>query len=83
MAISQNQLDQFHQFATELISEREVGFSLPELFDLWRIKNPATEEQVDVKKIIRQGEADVQSENYRSLDAFMNDFRDKYQVPSS
>ena len=49
MAISQNQLDQFHQFATELISEREVGFSLPELFDLWRIKNPATEEQVDVK----------------------------------
>lgn len=44
MPVTQQQIDSFHRYATERLSNRGAELSIDELFDLWRIENPTPEE---------------------------------------
>jgi hypothetical protein len=82
MAITQNELDDFHRFASQRLGNGGGELSLPELVDLWMLEHPSTAEQAEVKEIVRQGNADIESGNYRSIDQFMDDFRTKHNIPA-
>jgi hypothetical protein len=82
MAITQNELDDFHRFASQRLGNGGGELSLPELVDLWMLEHPSTAEQAEVKEIVRQGNADIESGNYRSIDQFMDDFSQEAQYPS-
>jgi hypothetical protein len=82
MAITQNELDDFHRFASQRLGNGGGELSLPELVDLWMLEHPSTAEQAEVKEIVRQGNADIESGNYRSIDQFMDDFRRKHNIPA-
>ena len=80
MSPLENDLLQFNQFAETQIAKGGGNQSLDELYALWRIKNPSQSVQDDVAQVIRDGEADVQSREYRPLDEFMDGFRKKHDV---
>lgn len=82
MAITQNELDDFHRFASQRLGNGGGELSLPELVDLWMLEHPSAAEQAEVKEIVRQGNADIESGNYRTIDQFMDDFRRKHNIPA-
>lgn len=81
MSTTQDQLDSFHRFASEKLNNGGSEMSLQELYRLWRIENPSTDERAAVADIISQGDADIESGNYRPLDEFMDEFRSKNDIP--
>ncbi len=82
MAITQEELDTFHRFASDKLADGRADLSWPELVELWTLEHPSPAEQAEVNEIIRQGDADIQSGNYRSVDDFMDEFRRKHNIPA-
>jgi hypothetical protein len=80
MSVSFEQLDAFQRFAQEKVHAGEAD-SLEELFDLWRLEHPTSEEQADVHNAIRQGLADIEAGHYRPADVVMDELRSKYGLP--
>ena len=81
MAVTKDQIDSFHQFATERISNGGSDMTMRELLQLWALENPTDEEREQVVAIIRQGDKDIEAGNYRPLDEFMEEFRAKNDIP--
>ena len=44
MAVTQEQIDKFHRFASEHVSRCGGALSLEDLIDMWRIENPSPEQ---------------------------------------
>ncbi len=82
MSITQEELDNFHRFASDKLADGGADLSWPELVELWTLEHPSPAEQAEVNDIIRQGDADIQSGNYRSVDDFMDEFRRKHNIPA-
>jgi len=61
MAVTQSELNQFHRYAVEKISEGSEAESLQELLDLWQIENPSPdrlrEDVLAVKAALRDLDA--------------------------
>jgi len=79
MAVTQEQIDQFHRFASERVSRRGGVASLEELIDLWRIENPspdqAREDLLAVKAAVRDME---NGERGQPRDEFARQFRARH-----
>ncbi len=82
MVITQKELDDFYLYASQRLANSGSGMSLPELVDLWMLEHPSAAEQAEVKEVVRQGNADIESGNYRTIDQFMDDFRRKHNIPA-
>lgn len=80
MTITQEQLDSFHQFATETLSSREANLSWPELFDLWRIENPTADEQAEIYAALDESRDDIQNGRHRPVREVMHELRHKYHL---
>ena len=82
MAITQRELDGCHRYASQRLASGSGDKSLPELVDLWMLEHPSAAEQAEVKEVVRQGNADIESGNYRTIDQFMDEFRRKHNIPA-
>ncbi len=81
MPMTQEHLDSFHRFASDRLDNGDSELTMPELLKLWALENPSNRERAEVAEIIRQGDADIEAGNYRTLDEFMDEFRAKNDIP--
>ena len=82
MPVTQHQIDSFHRFATERLSNGQVELSIDELYEVWRLENPTPEEQADIHAAIQRGLADVDAGRYEPATKVMQDLREKHGIPS-
>lgn len=79
MSIVHDEFAGFQHFAEEKLRRGDVE-SLDELFDLWRIEHPTTDEQADVHAAIREGLDDLNAGRHRPADEVTAELRAKYGV---
>jgi hypothetical protein len=77
MSIVHDEFAGFQQFAEAKLHAGEVE-SLDELFDLWRMEHPASDEQDDIQQAIQEGLADLKAGRYRSADEVNAEIRAKH-----
>jgi hypothetical protein len=79
MTVTQAALDTFYQIASERI--QNVGVASPEeLFDLWKLLNPTSEEQGAIDAAIQCGVNDIRAGRHRAAREVTNELRHKYGV---
>lgn len=74
MATSEQDIDNFYQFAKSRLKNGGSELSLEQLFDEWTIKNPQHEDTLAVQASIRDME---NGETGRAFDDFAIDFRER------
>ena len=79
MSVTQQDLDHFHEFASEAIRKGCKDSSLEDLIAKWR----AVREREDVNAAIREGLDDVRAGRVRPAEEVTNDLRRKYRLPAS
>jgi predicted transcriptional regulator len=77
MSIVHDEYAGFQQFAEAKLRSENIE-SLDELFDLWRIEHPTSDEQADVHQSIQEGLADLRAGRFRSADEVNAELRAKY-----
>ena len=77
MATSEQDIDNFYQFAKSRLSNGGSELSLEELFDEWMIRNPPDEDALAVQASIRDME---NGETGRNFDEFAQDFRERNEL---
>jgi hypothetical protein len=79
MPISQAALDSFYQVASERI--QNVGVDTPEeLFDLWKLLNPAPHEQSEIDAAIQRGSDDIKASRHRPAREVTEEIRKRYGI---
>ncbi len=78
MAVTQQELDRFHEFATHVIQNGDKDLSLDELIARWR----ALREREDVNLALREAIADLKAGRARPAEDVSNDLRKKYRLPA-
>lgn len=58
---TKEQLDSFHQFASEQIDNGGTHLSLDELYELWRTNNPTADELADSATAVNAAIADMKA----------------------
>jgi hypothetical protein len=81
---TQEQIDSFHQFATEQIQNGGREKSVDELYDQWRLENLSSEE-LDENVAAIQGAIDdmKNGDRGRDVDEVIAEVRSKYELPAS
>ena len=80
MAITQNELDSFHQFASDRLGSVGSELSWPELIDLWRIENPAADQQAEIYAALDESLEDIDSGRHRPAESVLRDLRRKHNL---
>jgi hypothetical protein len=80
MTITQSQLDNFHQFATDKLRNNEAELSWPAMFDLWQLQNLTGEEQSDIYEALDESLDDIRNSRTRPAADVINDLRAKRQM---
>ena len=81
MPTTQQQLDSFHQFATDKLGNGGADLSVADLYNLWRIENPTPAEQADIHAAIAEGLEDIKAGRGRPADEVMRELREKHNIP--
>jgi predicted transcriptional regulator len=76
MAVTRQDLDDFHQFATGILAQG-VPRSITELAAQWQ----AARERQQVNAAIRAGLADIDAGRVQDFDEFEQEMRTKYGIP--
>jgi hypothetical protein len=79
MKISQEALDSLYQVASERI--QSVGVDSPEeLFNLWKLLNPAPDEQAEIDAAIRRGIDDMNAGRHRPAREATEEIRQRHGI---
>lgn len=81
MAITQEQLDSFHRFASERLGNGGRDLSWSEMLDLWRIENPSADQQAEIYAALDESLSDIQQERHRPVDEVLRELRAKHDLP--
>ena len=76
MAVTQEELDRFHRFASEKLGNGGGDLSWDELFIQWE----SICDQDDVNAAIKQGLADVDAGRHRPASEVMEDLQRKHKI---
>ena len=81
---TQQQIDSFHQFATEQIQNGCREKSVDELYDQWRLESLSSEE-LEENVVAIQGAIDdmKNGDRGRDVDEVIAEVRSKYELPAS
>jgi hypothetical protein len=79
MPISQEALDNFYQIASERIQSVGVSSS-EELFDLWKLLNPAPDEQTEIDALIQRGVDDMSAGRHRPAREATEEIRQRHGI---
>ena len=74
MATSEQDIDNFSQFAKSRLKDAGADLSLEELFDQWMIENPSQDDAIAVQASIRDMK---NGEKGRDFGDFARDFRQR------
>ena len=77
MAVTQDQLDDFHRFASEKLNNGGANLSWDELFILWQSEH----ERDEINAAIREGLADVEAGRHQPAREAMEDIRKEFGFP--
>ena len=80
MAMTQGQLDSFHQFATEKLGGGGSELSWPEVFHLWRIENPSAVEEAEIYAALDESLEDIEAGRTQPVDEAMRELRAKHNL---
>lgn len=80
MAITQEQLDSFHQFASDRLLSSGQEISWQELFYLWRLENPTAVEEADIYAALDESLSNIENGKAQPLDEAMQELRDKHGI---
>ena len=80
MTITQDQLDSFHEFASEKLSSGGSALTWPELFDLWRIENPTADQQAEIYAALDESLEDIQAGRTQPVAKAMDELRAKHNL---
>ena len=81
---TQEQIDSFHQFATEQIQNGGREKSVDELYDQWRLENLSSEELEENVAAIQGAIDDMKNGDCgRDVDEVIAEVRSKYELPAS
>lgn len=81
MVVTQQDIEQFHCFATGKLSNGGAAMTWQELFDAWMTEDPPTAEREAVNAIIRQGLKDIEAGRFRSADEVNAELRARFDLP--
>jgi hypothetical protein len=81
MIVTQQDVEQFHRFATGKLANGGAGMTWQELFDAWMMEDPPTAEREAVNAIIRQGLQDIEAGRFRSAEEVNAELRNKFELP--
>lgn len=76
MAVTQDQLDDFHRFASAKLDNVGADLSWEELFILWQSER----ERDEINAAIREGLDDVEAGRVRPADEVMRELRQKHDI---
>ena len=80
MAATQDQLDDFHRFATDKLGNG-AGDSLEQLLDQWRLLNPTPEEHADNVAAVKAALRDMQNgDRGIPLEEHIRHLREKHRI---
>ena len=74
MTVTQQQLDDFHRFASEKLANGSAELTWDELFIWWR----SSRDRESVNAAIRQGLADIDAGRYQPADEAMEEIRQEF-----
>ena len=77
MAVTQADLDQFHNFATERLSASAADLSIDDLIIEW----DSMRHRLEINAAIREGLADIDAGRTRRADLVMEELRKKHNIP--
>lgn len=77
MSLTQDELNSFHRFATERLSESEVELSIDELVIEW----DSLRNRDRINAAIREGLADIDAGRTRPADEVTEELRKKHNIP--
>lgn len=80
MPLTQEQIDSFHRFASEKMSNGGANMTMQEVLQLWALENPTDQERSEVNAIIRQGDEDIAAGRGRPVDEVNEELRRKYNL---
>ncbi len=80
MALTQEQLDSFHRFATDKVSNGGAELSVADLYNLWRLENPTAEEQKDNEAALAEGLDDIRAGRTQPVDEVMRELKQKHNI---
>ena len=80
MPLTQEQIDSFHRFASEKMSNGGANMTMQEILQLWSLENPTDQERAEVNAIIRQGDEDIAAGRGRPVDEVNEELRRKYNL---
>ena len=75
MAVSLEQLESFHRFASDRVKTGGEDLTMDELYDLWRLENLPPEELQDSLESLRRGLADAEAGRVRPADEVLEELR--------
>ena len=77
MAVTQDDLDDFHRFATERLTNGEVDLTIDDLVIEWDSRR----NRDDINAAIREGLADVDAGRTRPANEVTEELRKKHRIP--
>ena len=80
MAVTEQGIDQFQQFAKSKLADGEEELTWPKLFQSWLVEYTSSEERQEVNAIIRQGIADIDAGRSIPVDEVHDQLRAKYSI---
>ena len=78
--MTKSQLDSFHQFATEKLNHGDPGMSWSEMFDLWQLENPTTEEEAGIREALDESRDDIRNGRTRPADQALKELRARHHL---
>lgn len=78
MAVTQQDIDAFHRFASQRVSNGGSKVSFDELVLEWE----SVRDRDDINAAIREGLADIEAGRHRPADEVMRELRQKHNIPS-
>jgi len=77
MPITQNQIDDFHQFATDRLKSGGAELTIDDLLIEW----DSSRNRDEINEAIREGLADIEAGRTRPADEVTEELRRKYNIP--
>ena len=78
MAATQHDINAFHRFASQWLSNGGAELSFDELVVEWE----SVRDRDDINAAIREGLTDIEAGRHRPADEVMRELRQKYNIPS-
>lgn len=78
MAVTENEIESFRNFALGRVEDGAAELTMGQLFAEWRLENPTAAEQREIDVAIQTGLADIKAGRGQAADRVMEGLRAKY-----